>query len=144
MKLPLLCLLLAALCAWGSLRLETLGAQEPIVAAARRQPERPTQAPRQASEPNVRAPATTATSAPLFRGLTAPAALRELAPGQSFALVGLAGAGPARVAFVRDEADQRTFSVRVGESVREWTVEETSDRCVLLRKARRRVNVCLS
>ena len=143
MRLPLLCLLLAALCAWGSLRLETFGTHEPIVAAVRRQPERPTQAPGPSSELSMGA-TSTAASAPLFRGLTAPAASRELQPGQSFALVGLACAGPARVAFVRDEADQRTFSARVGESVREWVVEETSDRCVVLRKARRRVNVCLS
>jgi hypothetical protein len=143
MKLAVLCLILAALCAWGALQLQALEVTETIVAPERRQAEPRTQAPQPRPELSVRA-AAASVAAPLFRGLTAPAGLREPAPGERFALVGLAGVGPARVAFLRDEADQRTFSARAGESVREWTVEETSDRCVVLRKARQRVNVCLS
>jgi hypothetical protein len=143
MRLPLLYLLLAALCAWATLQLETPEMSQAIIAAERRQPERTAPIAQRSPELSVRA-ITAPASAALFRGVTVPAASREPEPGQSFALVGLAGVGPARVAFLRDDADRRTYSARIGESVLEWVVEDFSERCVVLRKARRRVNVCLS
>jgi hypothetical protein len=69
--------------------------------------------------------------------------LRAPQPGQSFALVGMAGAGATRVFFLRDEADGRAFTAHLGEAVRNWRLEEASDRCVLLRQARQRLNLCL-
>lgn len=144
MKAPLLLLLLAALLSWGSLRLDAIDAtQSPVVAAERRQPPPPT-APNAEGPRVIDASAAALAHTPLFRPAALPAALQAPQPGETFALVGMAGERETRVAFLRDQADGRTFTVRAGESVRGWTIEEADDRCVTLRRARRRQNACLS
>ncbi len=141
MKLPLVLLALSGLLLWGSFSLNDVAQTPPIVAAARPHQTRPAAPPplavRNVANVDVSAP-------PLFRAATAPAALAGPQPGDEFALVGLAGDGAARVALLRDRVDHQVFNVHSGESVRDWTVSETSERCVVLRKGRQRQNVCLS
>jgi len=159
MRWPLLLIALAALLAWAGTELEALG-EAP---AAPLRSEVSSQAPAPAANadgarvretgdvaasegPRVRDAAGAAPTfgPPLFRSATAPPTPGEVQPGQSFRLVGLAGRSEARVAFLRDEADGRAFTARIGESVRDWVVESADERCVALRKARQRQNICLS
>lgn len=141
MRLPLALLALSGLLLWGSFSLNDVAQTSPgVVAAPPHQTRRVAPMPlavRDVANVDAAAP-------PLFRALAAPATLAGPQPGDSFALVGLAGDGAARVALLRDRADHQVFNVRSGESVRDWTVSETNERCVVLRKGRQRQNVCLS
>lgn len=106
-------------------------------------------APRAAVQPsapdaNAAAPGVAISAPSLFRALTAPPETQAPQPGQRFRLVGRAGADAAPVVLLRDEADNQTFSVRVGDHVRDWVVESIEHNCVVLRQARRRQNACLS
>jgi len=142
MKAALLLFALAAMLSWASLELGKLGAAPTIVAATRTAP--PPAPTALVDTIQSAPPPALEAAAPLFRPAALPAALREPQPGEAFALVGLAGGADDRVAFLRDEADQRTFTARTGEDVRDWTIEDASDRCVVLRRAQRRQTICLS
>jgi hypothetical protein len=146
-KLALLLLVCAALLSWGALRLDVMEQGQAIATAQRAQ--RPQVTP-DANVSNhtlnvrdVSALTPTATT-PLFRPAQTPAALAAPQPGQTFALTGVAGGGEARVAFLRDAADQQTFRARAGDDVRGWRVERLDERCITLARAGQRQTSCLS
>ena len=141
MRLALLFLAASGLLLAWSFQLSGSGQSADIVSTA---PARP--APRTVPAPRVVGGIVTVdTSAPpLFRAATVPAALAGPQPGNAFVLVGLAGDGAARVALLRDQADHHVYSARTGESVRDWTLSEANQHCVVLRKGRQRQSVCLS
>lgn len=147
MKLALLLLISAALLSWGALRLDALEQGQAIATAQRSQNART--APNTDTSThtlNVRdvsAPAPTSAT-PLFRPAQTPAALAAPQAGQTFALTGVVGSGDARVAFLRDEADQQTLRARAGEDVRGWRVERLDERCITLTRQRQRQTSCLS
>ncbi len=140
MRLALFLLTLAALLVLASLKLDRLD----IGAAPAQPPTAPS--PRTPAQPRAPSPSLAALSAPpMFRPAAPPPPINaQPQPGQAFALVGLAGAPEARIAFLRDQADQRTFSARPGDAVGAWTLDQIEARCVVLRQARQRQNLCLS
>jgi hypothetical protein len=142
MRLSLILIACAALFGWASIVLQR-EADGSVVAPAQRGVDAgaPTPTPR---ELEAHAPdGAYETGPPLFRPAQAPAPPGP-AVGESFALVGLTGAGDVRIALLRDAADQQSFRVREGESVREWRVAEINERCVALVRGRRRQSICLS
>lgn len=141
MRLPLILCVLAALLSWSALRFQslTIQAAHPITDPTRSQAS-PVAA---AVHPNaLHVDPTLPTAPPLFRAAH-PLSL-EPQPGDRLDLIGLAGRAEARVAFLRDAADGRTFTVRPGDEVRNWSLEEASERCVVLRRGRQRETECLS
>jgi hypothetical protein len=129
MRLPFILLALACAFAWtaASLRAKdaAAAAETPIIAAARTTA-RPVPAARAETSP-VEAP-------PLFRPVSESAS-GEGRPGESFALVGIVARAQERIALLRDESDQRAWSVRRRDRVGDWTVERIGARCILMRRA---------
>lgn len=143
MRLPLLMLLFAAMFAWTSFELDRLEAAPSSMARETRGSPLPSAT---IAEPTIRprvSDAVPGAGAPLFRPATMPAELAAPQPGDALLLIGLAGDGERRVAFLRDTADAETFTAREGEEVRGWRLEQVQERCVALRKAARRESVCL-
>jgi len=147
MKLALLLLVCSALLSWGALRLDAMEQGQAIAMAGGF--ERPQVTP-DANASNdtldvrdVPAPVPIAAT-PLFRPAQTPAVLAAPQTGQTFALTGVVGTGDARIAFLRDAADQQTFRARAGEDIRGWRVERLDERCITLTRARLRQTSCLS
>lgn len=142
MKLALLLSALAALGLWGSVELDAMSGSASSIALPR--------TPVRASVTNLTSPprndaiSIDASAPPLFREAATPAALAATQAGENFTLIGLAGAGDTRTALLRDSADQHVYTVRAGDTLRDWRVLETSDRCVTLSREHRTQNVCLS
>jgi hypothetical protein len=142
MRLAIILLSVAALLSFATMQLHMVAAPSAPVVAAERRERLP--APRE-NPPNTSeiAPSSTTPAPPLFRAATVPAALQTPRPGERFTLIGIAGRNESRVIFLRDEADQRTIRLRTGDNAGEWTLAETNERCVVLRKGRQRQNLCL-
>lgn len=141
MRLPLALLLIAALLSWASMQLGRISLVAPPTTGAAASSASP---PSEAARDLISAAAASETPPPpLFRPASAPDQTAT-APGEHFTLVGLAGRGETRVAYVRDDADQRTSSLRVGEALGAWRLAETNDRCVVLRRGQQRRELCLS
>lgn len=79
--------------------------------------------------------------APLFRAAPAPT-LQTPASGESFSLVGLAGAADQRFALLRDDADGRVSSLRIGDQAGTWRLSEIEGRCAVLTRRRERRALC--
>ena len=137
MRLALALLVLACVFAWGGAFLWS-GEASGVVAAKRARP-----AIAAAGANAVQADAPDLMGAPsLFRALVPPYAGPRA--GESFALVGLVARDAQRIALLRDEADQRAWSARVGDHVGAWTIERIGARCVTLRRGGgRRQERCL-
>jgi hypothetical protein len=141
MKGALLLLVMAALLSLASARIELpRSVAAPPAAEAPAAPSTATAGPRATpTGPAVVQPAFVS----LFRPATRPQETGAPQPGERFRLVGLVGQGPARIAFLRDEADGRATSARAGEEVAQWTLREVGERCVELRRGRNRQEVCM-
>ena len=144
MRGALLLLVLAALLSLASSRIELAKS-----VAARPVAETPTPARAPTREPLLtglttrEAMSVPASFTPLFRAAEAPEESATPQPGERFRLVGLAGQGSSRMAFLRDEADGRAFSGRAGESIAGWILHEVANRCVDLRRERHRQEACM-
>jgi hypothetical protein len=151
MRLAFALLIAAAILAWGASALRTIDIVGPSVTmAAPRPPERPVPRPTPEistltsteSEPDTNEPPAFA-APPLFRPLTPPENETAAKPGENFVLVGLTRRQDTRLVFLRDQADNRTWTLRAGERVHDWVLEDIADTCVVLRRRADRQSLCL-
>lgn len=140
MRLAFILLLLAAALFGGALQVQQL---ELLAPSAVRAPASPNAtAPRQITQsPEAGPRAVAVPQGSLFRAATAPTA-ETPRPGESFSLIGLAGAADQRVALLRDNADGRLLNLRVGDQAGSWRVEEINGRCAVLTRRRERREIC--
>jgi hypothetical protein len=146
MRLALIFLVLAAALSFASLQLQGGGLTSPTIVEARRSDAAPTELENTKAAPGDNATLETTvdlSAPPLFRPAQAQSGEQQAQPGERFALVGVAGQPGARIAFLRDEADGRSYSVRVGAYVGEWLVTDINERCATLRRSGRQREVCL-
>ena len=146
MRLALLFLVMAAALSFASLQLQGGGLTAPDVVEARRSEAAATELENTKAAPGENAnrdPAATPSAPPLFRPAQAPSGEQQAQTGERFALVGVAGQPGARIAFLRDEADSRSYSVRVGAHVGDWLVTDINERCATLRRSGRQRELCL-
>lgn len=139
MKLALVLLLLAGALIWFSARVEDIELPGASAAPRNSTPPEVTTAPTIDAAP----PHQPAASGFLFRAAQTPSALQQPRPGEIFTLQGMVGDAETRLAFLRDESDHQTLTARVGAHVGSWTVAETSERCVVLRRERQRRELCV-